>query len=219
MTTIAAGTRLAAGNLIFATIEDLNIPIGSRTGEITARCGTTGPDGNGFLPGQINALVDRNPFVQTAVNITESAGGADVEALEAYRLRIRNAPESFSVAGPDGAYAFWAKTASSAISDVAVWSPEPGHVNVVPLLEGGVLPSQEIVDAVTDILSQRTKRPLTDFVHVLEPDIVPYEVVGDVLHRSGQRGHGHVHPGGRRGFGRSVPALAARQAGPGHPPG
>ena len=54
-TTIPAGTRLAVGNLIFSTMENLNIPAGSLTGDVVARCGATGPDGNGFLPGQINA--------------------------------------------------------------------------------------------------------------------------------------------------------------------
>lgn len=221
VTTILSGTRLAAGNLIFATVENLDIPAGSLTGAITARCGVTGPDGNGFLPGQINTLVDRNPFVDTAVNVTESAGGADIEDLEAYRLRIRNAPESFSVAGPDGAYAFWAKTASADIIDVAVWMPPldaslfrqflteifasvsiimditeeiakpwkdrfnalciesgtgPGNVNVVPLLTGGKIPTQEIKDAVLSILTDNTRRPLTDFVHVLDPAPVWYDI-------------------------------------------
>lgn len=176
VTTIAAGTRLAVGNVIFATVENLDIPIGATSGTVIAQCETTGPAGNGFLPGQINALVDRNPFVATAVNITQSTGGADVEDLESYRLRVRNAPESFSVAGPDGAYAFWAKTAHPSIMDVGVWSPEPGHVNVVPLVDGGNLPSVEILDAVRDTLSDRTRRPLTDFVHVLAPEPVPYEI-------------------------------------------
>ncbi len=176
VTTIAAGTRLAVGDVLFATTEALDIPAGTITGDVTARCGATGPTGNGFLPGQINTLVDRNPFVDTAVNTTESAGGADREDLESYRVRVREAPESFSVAGPDGAYAFWGKTAHASIMDVAVWTPEPGYVNVAPLLEGGTMPSQEIMDAVLDILSDKTRRPLTDHVEVVAPDPVEYDI-------------------------------------------
>lgn len=176
VTTIAAGTRLAVGNIVFATTENLNIPVRALVGTVTAQCGTTGPAGNGFLPGQINTLIDRDPFVAQAVNITESAGGADLEDLESYRLRVRSAPESFSVAGPDGAYEFWAKTAHASIADISVWSPEPGHVNVVPLLEGGEMPTTEVMDAVSEILSDRTRRPLTDYVRVLAPEPVPYEI-------------------------------------------
>ncbi|GHU78846.1 hypothetical protein AGMMS49992_30160 [Clostridia bacterium] len=176
VTIIPKGTRIAIGNLFFATVENLDIPIATLTGQVIAECTTPGPQGNGFLPGQINALVDRNPFVSSAVNVTESTGGANLEDLESYRLRVRNAPESFSVAGPDGAYEFWAKTAHASIIDVGVWSPVPGEVNVVPLVTGGNLPSTEVVDAVYDILNDRTVRPLTDFVHVVEPEVVPYEI-------------------------------------------
>jgi len=176
VTTVPGGTRLTTGSLVFQTAEPLDIPAGELTGRVAAICDTPGPEANGMLPGQIMEIIDRGPFVEKAINVTESAGGANVEDIEAYRERIRNLPESFSVAGPDGAYWFWAKTANPGIIDVAVWSPEPGHVNVVPLMEGGELPTQDILDAVYDIMSDKTKRPLTDFVHVIDPEPIDYDV-------------------------------------------
>lgn len=176
VTTIPAGTRVTAGDIIFRTQRNLDIPAGILTGTVTAEAEITGMSGNGLLPGQINTLVDRHPFVESIVNITESIGGADIEDIEAYRARLRLVPSSFSVAGPDGAYEFWAKTASPSIIDVAVWMPEPGHVNVVPLLIGGQVPGQEIIDDVNRILSDRTVRPLTDFVHVLMPELAEFEL-------------------------------------------
>ena len=176
ITTIPAGTRVTTGNLIFLTIENLDIPANTLTGTVVARCEVTGITGNGLLPGQIVTLVDRPPFVESVRNITETAGGADIEGLEAYRARLRMVPESFSVAGPDGAYEFWTKTASPAIVSVDVWMPTPGHVNVVPLMEGGLIPQQEVLDAINEILNDRTIRPLTDFVHILAPKIVEYDL-------------------------------------------
>ena len=176
VTTIPAGIRVTAGDLIFKTQRNLDIPAGMLTGTVTAECVTVGMVGNGLLPGQISTLVDRLPFVESIVNTTESTGGADIEDIEAYRTRLRLVPSSFSVAGPDGAYIFWAKTASPSIIDVAVWMPEPGHVNVVPLLVGGQVPGQEILDAVNAILSDRTVRPLTDSVHVLMPELAEFEL-------------------------------------------
>lgn len=179
-TTIAKGSRVtppSTKGLYFATDADLTILAGQTTGEVSATCEAIGTVGNGYAPGEISTIVERvNPYVVSAVNLTTSAGGADKEDLEAYRARVREAPESFSIAGPDGAYIFWAKTANAGIIDVGVMSPEPGHVNIYPLMDGGELPAQEILDMVFDVLSDKTRRPLTDYVHVLTPSVVAYDL-------------------------------------------
>ncbi|MFM1655660.1 baseplate J/gp47 family protein [Brevibacillus sp. B_LB10_24] len=178
-TLIPAGTRVgpAGGNgLFFETAEPLEIPAGSLTGTVEAICTTAGVIGNGFLPGQINALIDPIPFVQTVSNLTATSGGADRETDDSYRERIHNAPESFSVAGPDGAYRFLAASASQLIVDVSVTSPKPGEVKIIPLLAGGELPTQEILDAVYEKCSASDKRPLTDLVTVVAPTVQKYDV-------------------------------------------
>lgn len=178
--TIPAGTRVAPqggdGSLYFAAPETVIIPPGATFIDVPMKCVTAGTVGNDFLPGQINTLIDPLPFIKNVSNLTASAGGANVEDDDPYRERIALAPESFSVAGPEGAYEYWAKTASPAIIDVAAVSPSAVQVTVVPLLEGGELPTQDILDAVAAVLNGRTIRPLTDKVTVQAPEPVNYDI-------------------------------------------
>lgn len=179
-TIINAGTMVGPqggdGQLYFFTDEVLEIPAGQITGRVSASCSIPGTAGNGFLPDQINMLISPLPFVQSVSNVTESAGGSDEESNDAYRERIRTAPESFSTAGPDEAYAYWAKTANASIIDVGVDSPADGEVKIVPLMMGGELPEQEVLEAVKDAVSDRKRRPLTDKVTVAAPATTEYNI-------------------------------------------
>jgi phage-related baseplate assembly protein len=174
---IPAGTRCTPdGKIFFASVEGAEIPPGGAYADVPSKCTETGASGNGFLPGQINRLVDPLPWVQGVENITESSGGADTEADEPLRERVHLAPESFSVAGPVGAYVYWARSASPLIGDVGVDSPAPGVVHVYPLLKSGDLPSPEILNQVLEILSADDIRPTSDYVQVLTPEPVEYNL-------------------------------------------
>lgn len=174
---IPAGTRSTPGNQIFfESISNTTIPAGTTTADISMQCMTAGTDGNGFLPGQINLLVDPLPWVQSVANTTESNGGIDMETDDNFRDRIRQAPEQFSSAGPTGAYEYWAKTTSQDIVDVSVRSPAACQVEIRPLMTGGALPTQDILDAVLATCSADTIRPLTDQVLVLAPEKVPFNI-------------------------------------------
>jgi len=175
--TIPAGTRITdEGKVYFATTLAVEIPAGKLSVDVPAECMETGEKGNGYYPGQLKTLVDPFPYFGSVANITLSSGGADRESLEALRERVRVAPESFSSAGPYGAYKYWAKTASQLITDVSVETPEPGVVEIIPLLEGGEMPTQDILDAVADKCSDDTRRPLTDKVVVKAPEVVYYDL-------------------------------------------
>ena len=89
---------------MFATLEDLTIPAGQRTGNVEAECQTEGESGNGFVPGQINQPIDVFPYYESVENITESAGGADRESDAAFYERMRESVETYSTAGPLGGY-------------------------------------------------------------------------------------------------------------------
>lgn len=174
---IPAGTRVTPnGQVFFAVQDDAIVPAGSLQADVLAVCTTAGIIGNGWQIGQINQLVDPLPWVSQVSNITVSSGGADIESDDKYRQRIFEAPESFSVAGPEGAYKYWAKTASPLISDVAVYSPEPGQVSIRPLLKDGQIPSQDILDAVDAICNSKSIRPLTDQVVVAAPEVVNFNI-------------------------------------------
>lgn len=175
--TIPAGIRCATANgIVFQVSSPVTIPIGALYGDTAAACLTAGEVGNGYVPGQVNQLVDPLPWVQSIANTTESEGGADTELDDPYRERIRLAPESFSTAGPDGAYRFWAMSASQTIVDVSVRSPEPGKVELRPLLAGGEVPGAEILDLVYSAVTNKAVRPLTDQVEALAPEVVGFDI-------------------------------------------
>ncbi|MFY0545445.1 baseplate assembly protein [Brevibacillus sp. H7] len=175
--TVPLGTRVSPdGQIFFATIEPTAIPSGALYADVLCECTQAGEIGNGFLPGQINIIVDPFQWLASVSNTTESTGGAEMESDEQYRQRIYLAPESFSVAGPDGAYEFWAKTADTNIIDVAVSSPSAGTVEIRPLMKDGALPTQTVLDAVLEKCSDKKVRPLTDQVTVLAPAQVTYNI-------------------------------------------
>ena len=173
---IPAGTEITNGIVTFATDEELVIAAGDLTGDVSASCMVAGVAGNGYLPGQISTIVRPMTFVDLAENTNATYGGADIESDEDYAERIRLAPNSFSVAGPIKAYVFYTQSVSSAIIDVSVDSPTPGVVNVYPLLEGGVIPDQTLLDKVLEKLSAEDVRPLTDDVHALQAEAVTYTI-------------------------------------------
>lgn len=174
--TIPSGTEVTNGTVTFATTQDLDIPVGSLTGDVQAECTSSGPAGNDFLAGQINVIVKPMTFVAKAENTTITTGGSEAESDESLAERIRLAPNGFSVAGPEKAYVYHAKSVSSSVLDVSVTSPTPGEVDVYVLLAGGELPSKETLEQIDAYLSDETRRPLTDFVQVLAPKAVNYEL-------------------------------------------
>ncbi len=176
-TIVPAGTRVTVdGEIIFQTVQALTIPAGDLFGDVEAECQTAGEIGNGFVPGQITQLIDIFPYFGSVENVSESDGGADEESDVAFYERMRESVETFSTAGPLGAYEYYAKSASALIVDVKATSPEPGEVDVRVLLSGGQLPGEEILKEVLDILNADKVRPLTDHVTVAAPETVPYDI-------------------------------------------
>ncbi len=179
---VPAGVRAvtAQGDATFATREDALIPAGSVDVECDAVSLTPGAAANGLVAGQVCQMIDPLPYIVCVENVSPATGGADVENDERLRERIRRAPESFTVAGSTGAYEARVLEISQdiAIAAVSVTSPEPGHVDVRFLLEGGELPDAGLAARVLAHLSAETVRPLTDFLTVAAPDEHPYAVRG-----------------------------------------
>lgn len=175
--TIPGGTRVSAGDgIFFATLESVEVAAGQTSADVVVECTVVGSIGNGYLPGQLNQLVDPLQWVQSVSNLTTSGGGADTEADDPYAERIWQAPESYSVAGPEGAYKYWARTANPSIVDVAVDSPAPSEIEIRPLLQGGQIPTQEVLDMVLNVCNDRKIRPLGDRVKVMAPEQVSYDL-------------------------------------------
>lgn len=176
-TIIPAGFRVTVdGEIIFATTRDLIINIGELSGEVEAVCLAEGKIGNGFVPGQISQAVDVAPYMQSVSNITTSAGGAELETDDSLYSRYREALATYSTAGPEGAYRFYAKSASADITDVKAISPAPGTVEIRVLLKGGELPEEEILQKIAKALSSDEIRPLTDKLEVKAPEKTDYQI-------------------------------------------
>ncbi len=184
---IPAGTRVSSqdGKTIFATMQMAFIEPGQTSVDAIAFALEAGEASNGLLPGQLSQLVDPLPYVISAVNSTETTEGADIEDDERLRERIRIAPASFTVAGSVGAYEARTLAISQEIEEVAVWSPEPGVVDVRFTLTGGELPDAAMVALVKEGLSAETVRPLTDTVLAGPPDVVEYRISGKWFLRRG----------------------------------
>lgn len=120
--TIPAGTRVSgkSQNLVWETTEDTLIPIGDTYVDVMVRCQTKGTIGNGYTEGQINTLIDVDNilYFESCSNITVSDGGAEEQTDDEYFESMRMVADSYSTAGSEGSYIYWAKSVSSEIADV-----------------------------------------------------------------------------------------------------
>jgi phage-related baseplate assembly protein len=177
---IPAGIRVQSidGQLTFITTESKSVDGNTDTVDIKAAATTEGKAGNDYDIGEISVILDPQPYVATASNVDVTGGGSDEENDEELRERMYLAPSRFSVAGPDDAYKFFAKSAHPLIIDVAVkgHTPNPGDVSIYPLLLNGQNPSQEIIDAVNAACNSKKVRPLTDTVYVVAPTKLQYVI-------------------------------------------
>lgn len=248
-TAIPQWTKATADSEVyFATDAPATIPAGDMSVDVPATCTGPGEVGNGYLPKALSTLVDKIPYIQSVENVTETAGGSDGELYDEegddhFRERIRLAVSALSVAGPERAYEYWAKSADAAIVDVSVISeteafevevpvadgkaylggelltPDEGitvngqesgfsyaykdalltieleeglaqeekvivrthhkmdgRVRIVPLMEDGEQPSDDVLQRILDACSARDVRPMTDVVSVAKPTRKRYDI-------------------------------------------
>ncbi len=174
---IPAGCRVTNGNdVFFATDEYAEIKAGETSVTVSATCTVAGAAGNGFAAGELNVLVNTLPYITAVTNTVATYGGADREDDDSLKERIFAYPNSYSTAGPTGAYEYHAKTASPEIGDVVVRSEVPGEVDIYFICEDGGIPGAALIQKVKDHLDDRSIRPLTDKVTVRAPAVREYEI-------------------------------------------
>lgn len=174
-TPIPAGSRVTADYaMYFETGGYVEIPAGETEITIMMYCTEAGEQGNGYMPGELNTMVDPVPFIDSVTNIRTTSGGTGIETDQSIAERTFLAPSSYSTAGPDDAYIYHVKNYSSDIGDVVATSPTPGVVDIRFIMSDGSIPDDTLIAEMTEHLQQRGKRPLTDFVQVAAPEIVPY---------------------------------------------
>ena len=175
---IPEGTRVSSsdGKAIFATSDDVFAQPSVTEVDVHCLAMEAGTQSNGYEIGAINTILDPLAFVSTVSNIGVTGGGADVENDDSFRERIRLSPNQYTTAGSRGSYIFHAKSASPAIIDVSVFSPIPGTVFIVPLIDESTADYAQVIAEVYRTCSAETVRPLTDNVVVAQPTPIEYEI-------------------------------------------
>jgi phage-related baseplate assembly protein len=102
---------------------------------------------------------------------------AVMESDSDLRMRIPQAFEGLSVAGPSGAYEYHARSADGRVADASAISPAPAEVTITILSrdnDGKATP--DLLAAVDKALNDEDVRPVADRVTVQAAEIVPYQI-------------------------------------------
>lgn len=117
---------------------------------------------------------------------TDALGDPIMQSDDEYRRDIELAPEAFSIAGPEGAYEYFAKRADASILDAAAINPQSNRIDIVLLArDGDGTASDAAISAAYNALSAKDVRPLTDDVHVRSADIVTTSIAMTLQVQSG----------------------------------
>lgn len=163
---IPAGTRVRSddADIVFLTQADGVIAANSRNTDVLALADTAGALANTIPTCTITTMLDPVAGV-TVSNPAAPAGGADRESDDAYRLRIANAPERISRAGPADAYRETVMAVSSAIVDCAVVRPKPCYIDIYVLTADGSA-GEALMLQVMQALDPEKARPMGDEVTI-----------------------------------------------------
>jgi phage-related baseplate assembly protein len=173
--TIPQGTNVGDGGaLVFSTDTVAVISAGQSAVDVLCTSTSGGSIYANISVGVIARLIDLVPGVSEVTNIEPSIGGDDGETYDEagdahFRERIQLASGGFSAAGSEEAYRFWALSADPDIAAVAVANPSDGRVAIVPIMRGGMLPSQSVLDKIVTVCSDEKVRPMTDLVTAVSP--------------------------------------------------
>jgi phage-related baseplate assembly protein len=123
-----------------------------------------------------NSSVARLVVVEADTDAVPPVAQVDEED-EAYRLRIQEAPDALSVAGPRSAYEYFARSADGRVKDARAISPAPCEIVVAVLsTDDDGHASTELLQKVANALSAEDVRPLGDLVTVQQADVIEYNV-------------------------------------------
>ena len=175
---VPAGTRVTTTDqkIVFTTDEDVYVPAGETTVQVTATCETEGTGGNGYEIGQLNTCVDLFEYYSAVTNITMSDGGSNTATDDEFYDLMITGQDAYTSAGARDAYEFYAKQVSTEIRDIVVNSPEPCVVHIYAVMDDGSLASSEMKAAILAACNDENIRPLTDKVSAEDAEEVEYDI-------------------------------------------
>ena len=174
--TIEKGTRIAASTFEFITDQDITLSQGVAEITVSATAVKPGLASDGLAKFVINTPIDNLPEGIEVHNITISFGGSDIEDLERLRERAANGNFRISKGGPRNGYREIVKGIHPDIVDVSVIKPQPGYIDIYPLMKTG-LPSQEIKDLVLSEIDPEEDAPMGDFLNVRDLTRIVYDFI------------------------------------------
>ena len=102
---------------------------------------------------------------------------AIMEDNDAYRLRIQEAPDGLSVAGPKASYEFHARSSDGRVKDASATSPAPASVTVTVLANNDTgIADAELLATVARALNAEDVRPLGDRLTVQAAQVIDYQI-------------------------------------------
>ena len=102
---------------------------------------------------------------------------AVMEDNDAYRLRIQEAPDGLSVAGPKASYEFHARSSDGRVKDASATSPAPASVTVTVLANNDTgIADAELLSTVARALNAEDVRPLGDRLTVQAAQVIDYQI-------------------------------------------
>jgi len=126
-----------------------------------------------------NLIVD----LTFAVDIKQNGlfeNGATAEDDDRYRLRIISANSSYTTAGSEEAYKYFAYSADSRIDDISIPNDnEPLEVNIyIASFENEV--DTEMIQKVYDACNYKYTRPLGDALTIMNAEVLTVDIVGTI---------------------------------------
>ena len=177
VTPIPKGTRVTGDNeIFFETTEYTEIPAGSTEVTVLCQCQVAGTIGNNFAIGELNNLVDPIAFIISVENIDITAGGTEVESDQSLAEKTYLAPAGYSTAGSEDSYEFWVRQNNSDVGDIKIVTEADATVRIICLLEDGSIPKPQVLEAIKNYVSAKERRPLTDKVEVVAPELEDYTI-------------------------------------------
>ena len=135
---VPVGTQIAdaSGSVVFATDESVTIAAGQTSATVTATCTQAGTFANGYAAGQIYAPVNVLPtYVASAANTDTTSGGSEEATDDEFFRLMKLSLATYSTAGAQAAYEYFARSVSEDIANVVVTRPARNFEGVLPVVE------------------------------------------------------------------------------------
>ena len=127
----------SSGAVVFATDATVTIPAGETQASVSATCTKPGTFANGYTAGQIYAFANVMPdYIASAVNTDTTAGGSEEATDDEFFRLMKLSLATYSTAGAQAAYEYFARSVSEDIGNVVVTRPAR--------ISGGILPVVDV---------------------------------------------------------------------------